>query len=111
MGRGRWGFSWGLKERDVGGSNGGGGGGVERAAASWWRGRWRGGEGSGLEAKGFRREREAFVFCMWREMRRRGGGGGNVEEKAVAWRLRDFNVRERERERHLYFVFLILFIN
>jgi hypothetical protein len=27
-----WGFSWGLKERDVGGSNGGGGGGVERVA-------------------------------------------------------------------------------
>ena len=46
--RGRWGFSWGLKERDVGGSNGGGCGGVERAAASWWRGWQRGGDGSGL---------------------------------------------------------------
>ena len=31
MGRGRWGFSWGLKERDVGG----GGGGVEKATAAW----------------------------------------------------------------------------
>jgi hypothetical protein len=79
LGRGCWGFSWGLKERDVGGSNGGGGGGVERAAASWWRGRQCGGKGSGLEAKGFQhererererervreREREAFVFCIF----------------------------------------------
>ena len=53
--RGRWGFSWGLKERDVGGSNGGGCGGVERAVASWWRGRQRGGDGSGLEARGFQK--------------------------------------------------------
>ena len=44
--------------------------------------------------------------AMWREWRRRGGGGGCVEEKAVAWRLGDFNVRET----HLCFVFLILFI-
>ena len=78
---------------------------MERAAASWWRGWQRGGEGSGLEAKGFRREREAFVFCMWREQRCRGGGGGSVEEKAVAWRLRDFNVREREREAFVFCYF------
>ncbi len=32
--------------------------------------------------------------AMWREWRRRSGGGGCVEEKAVAWRLGDFNVRE-----------------
>ena len=95
--KGRWGFSWGLKERDVGGSNGGGGGGVERAAvAAWKEQRCRGG-GSGLEARGFQLEKEAFVFCMWREWRRRGGGGGGVEEKVVRWRLKDFNVRERER--------------
>ncbi len=58
------GFQLGFEgERDIGG----GGGGVERAAAAWWRG-WRcGGEGSGLDARGFQREREAFVFCMWRE--------------------------------------------
>ena len=46
------------------------------------------------------------VVAAWRGRRRRGGGGGGVEEKAVAWRLGDFNVRER----HLCFVFLILFI-
>ena len=38
--------------------------------------------------------------AAWRERRRRGGGGGGVDEKAVAWRLRDFDVRER----HLCFV-------
>jgi hypothetical protein len=42
----------------------------------------------------------------WRGQWRHGGGGGGVEEKAVAGRLGDFNVRER----HLCFVFLILFI-
>ena len=31
------------------------------AAASWWKGWWRGGEGSGLEAKGFQRKRD---FCV-----------------------------------------------
>ena len=81
---------------------------MERAVASWWRGQWRGGEGSGLEARGFQHEKEAFVFCMWREWRRRGGGGGGMEEKAVRWRLRDFNLREREREREReQFVFCI----
>jgi hypothetical protein len=34
---------------------------------------------------------EAAV-AAWREQRRRGGGGDGVEEKAVAWRPRDFNV-------------------
>ena len=38
---------------------------VEGAAAPWWRGRRRGGEGSGLEARGFQHEREAFVFCIF----------------------------------------------
>ena len=38
---------------------------MERAAASWWRGWQRGGEGSGLEAKGLQREKEAFVFCIF----------------------------------------------
>jgi hypothetical protein len=42
FGRGRWGFSWGLKERDVGGSNGGGGVVVEEVAA-WRRRQWLGG--------------------------------------------------------------------
>ena len=46
------------------------------------------------------------VVATWRGRRRRGVGGGDVEEKAVAWRLGDFNMRER----HLCFVFLILFI-
>jgi hypothetical protein len=38
--------------------------------------------------------------AAWRERRRRGGRGDGVKEKAVAWRLGDFNVRER----HLCFV-------
>jgi hypothetical protein len=42
----------------------------------------------------------------WRRRHHRGGGGGFVVKKAVAWRVGDFNVRER----HLCFVFLILFI-
>ena len=42
---------------------------------------------------------EAAV-TVWRERHRCGGRGGDVEEKAMAWRLRDFNVRER----HLCFV-------
>jgi hypothetical protein len=37
---------------------------------------------------------EAAV-AAWRERQRRGGGGDSVEEKAVTWRLRDFNMRER----------------
>ena len=46
------------------------------------------------------------VVAAWRGQQRRGGRGGGVEEKAMAWRLGDFNVRET----HLCFVFLILFI-
>ena len=95
MGRGSWGFSWGLKDRDVGSSNGGGGGGVERAAASWWRGRRRGGEGSGLEAWRFQRDRGRL-----RDFNVTGGGfvvesgesggvvvesGGVVVEGAEVW--------------------------
>ena len=40
------------------------------------------------------------AVAAWKERRRRGGGGGGVEEKAVAWRLGDFNMRKR----HLCFV-------
>ena len=40
------------------------------------------------------------AVAVWRERRRCGGRGDGVEEKAVAWRLGDFNVIER----HLCFV-------
>jgi hypothetical protein len=103
LGRGRWGFSWGLKERDIGGRNGGG---VERAAASWWRGQLHGGEGSGLEARGFQRERGICVLYVeraaatWWRGRRHEGEGNGLEAEGF----------QRERERNLCFVFLILFI-
>ena len=45
----------------------------------------------------------------WRGQWRRGGGGGSVEEKAVAWRLRDFNV-QREREGFVFYIFNFIYL-
>ena len=54
---------------------------MERAAASWWRGQRRGGEGSGLEAWRFQRDRGRL---------RGRESGGVVVEGAAAWRRRQW---------------------
>jgi hypothetical protein len=88
---------------------------VERAAASWWRGRRRGGEGSGLEAWRFQRDRGRQSGESGGVVGESGGivvesGGVVVEGAASWWRERRCGgegstwegfqfQRERERER------------
>ena len=82
---------------------------MERATASWWRGRRRGGEGSGLEAWRFQRDKGRL-----RDFNVTGGGfvvesgesggvvvesGGVVVEGAEVWRRRQYVGFQRERER------------
>ena len=112
MGRGSWGFSWGLKERDVGGSNGGGG-------AAWRERRCRGGGGGGVEEKAVAWRPGDFNVTGGGFVVESGESGGVVVEGAASWwRGRrcggegstwdfSFNVRERERICDLLFVFLI----
>jgi hypothetical protein len=113
LGRGSWGFSWGLKERDVGGSNGGSG-------AVWREWRRRGGGGGGVEEKAvawrpgdFNVTGGGFVV----ESGESGGvvvesggvvveSGGVVVEGAEVWLRRQYVGFQRERERgicDLYF--------
>ena len=87
---------------------------MERAAASWWRGRRRGGEASGLEAWRFQCDRGRLRGREWREWRRRGGGGDVVVEGGEVWLRRQYMgfqcEREREREEFVICIFNFIYL-
>ena len=95
MGRGSWGFSWGLKERDVGGNNGGGG-------AAWRERRRHGGGGDGVEERAVAWRPGDFNVTGGGFVVESGESGGVVVEGAEVWRRRQYVgfqfQRERERE-------------